>query len=209
MAGPTGREAWGVPAHVALADRPPARMRTAPILFPDARDPRRALRWDLTELRQVLGDCGGIGGDPMRLALGAGDELDAMLVRDGTWPDPRCLGGLGGELLEGLDFDAAPAFAAWLDRERHHLRAATGELLGEMAIEVAARADHRRAADLALRGLQLDPFDVDLHALLIESLVARRDVVAARGHLERCTERFRDELGMPLPRPIGAESVSP
>jgi len=55
VARPTGQKAWGVLAHVALADRPPARMRTAAMLFPDARDPRRALRWNPTELRQALG----------------------------------------------------------------------------------------------------------------------------------------------------------
>lgn len=204
VAGPTGHKAWGVLAHVALADRPPARTRTAAMLFPDARDARRALRWNLTELRPLLGDTGELGGDPLRLVLGADDELDVALVLAGTWPDPAHLGGLGGQLLEGLDFDGAPAFAAWLDRERHHLHAVTGALLGEMAVDAAARADQTRAADLALRGLQLDPFDVERHVLLVEALVAGGDVGAARRHVEKCTQLFRDELGASLPDPIGA-----
>lgn len=204
VAGPAGNKAWGVLAHVVLADRPPARTRTAAMLFPDARDPRRALRWNLTELRQLLGDTGDLGGDPLRLVLGTDDELDVSLVLDGTWPDPAHLGGLGGELLEGLDFDDTPDFAAWLDRERHHLRAATGALLGEMAVDAAARSDHTRAADLALRGLELDPFEVDRHVLLVEALVAGGDVGSARRHVARCTELFLDELGAPLPEPIGA-----
>ena len=63
-----------------------------------------------------------VGGDPLELRLGEGDVVDAQLVLARRWPEHEWLEGLGGELLEGLNFDAAPRFADWLDLERHHLR---------------------------------------------------------------------------------------
>jgi DNA-binding SARP family transcriptional activator len=200
--GSCGRKGWGVLAYLALADRPPTRRRLAELLFGEADDPLRALRWNLTQLRRVLEAPEAIGGDPVALQLGHDDVLDVQLVLSRRRPDHEWLGGLGGELLEGMSFDAAPRFAEWLDLERHHVRGATEALLVELAVARGAAGDHRAAADLALRLVALSEYDAGHHALLVRALIAAGDETAARAHVQRCTARFRDELGSPLPGEI-------
>jgi DNA-binding SARP family transcriptional activator len=200
--GPSGRKAWGLLAYAALVDRPPTRQRLAELLFSEAADPLRALRWNLTQLRVALGARDVVGGDPLELRLGDADVLDAKLVLARSWPADEDLGGLGGELLEGLSFDRAPAFADWLDLERHHLRGATEALLVELAVTRGARGDHSGAAELARRAVALDEFNAGHHALLVRSLVAGGDEDAARAHVARCTTVYRDGLGAPMPAEI-------
>ena len=185
-----GRKAWGVLAYVALVDRPASRQRVAELMFAEADDPLRALRWNLTQLRHALDAPEMVGGDPLELRLGEGDVVDAQLVLARRWPEHEWLEGLGGELLEGLNFDAAPRFADWLDLERHHLRGATVALLVELAVARGASGDHRAAADLALPAVELDEFNAGHHALLVRSLVSAGDDVAAGAHVSgarRCS----------------------
>ncbi|GAA1635925.1 hypothetical protein [Actinoplanes couchii] len=43
------RKSWALLACLLLAERPPSRARLAGLLYPEADDPMRALRWGLTE----------------------------------------------------------------------------------------------------------------------------------------------------------------
>ena len=54
-AAPRGHKVWGLLAYLVLTDRPVARTRAAALLFPDANDPLAAMRWNLHELRRLLG----------------------------------------------------------------------------------------------------------------------------------------------------------
>jgi SAM-dependent methyltransferase len=67
--GPCGRKAWGLLAYAALVDRPPTRQRLGGLLFCEAADPLRALRWNLTQLRVALDARDIVGGDPLELRL--------------------------------------------------------------------------------------------------------------------------------------------
>src|SRR6185312_13777094 len=49
------RKSWAVLAFLLLAERPPTRSRLASLLFAEADDPLRALRWCLAEIRPGLG----------------------------------------------------------------------------------------------------------------------------------------------------------
>lgn len=201
---PRGRKTWGVLAYLALADGPCSRRRLTDLLFVEALDPLRTLRWNLADLRRALGGADSVAGDPVELRLDEGDEVDVELVISRAWPDVEQLAGLGGELLEGLSFDGAPAYAAWLDLERHHLRAATETLLTELAVGQSVLGEHRRAAELAVRAIRLDDLNADHHALLVRSLVADGDEAAARSHVARCAQLYREQLGVALPETIGA-----
>ena len=46
-----------------------SRLALAELLFPDAEDPLRALRWTLVELRRTLGGSEVLHGDPLVLDL--------------------------------------------------------------------------------------------------------------------------------------------
>ena len=58
VAPPRGHKVWGLLAYLVLNGRPVARTRVAALLFPDANDPLATVRWNLHELRRLLGpDC--------------------------------------------------------------------------------------------------------------------------------------------------------
>jgi DNA-binding SARP family transcriptional activator len=52
------RKSCAVLAYLLLSERAPTRSQLASILFADADDPARALRWSLTEIPRGLGDDG-------------------------------------------------------------------------------------------------------------------------------------------------------
>jgi len=61
------RKSWSLLAYLILNDRAPTRSQLASLLYGDADDPGRALRWNLTELRHALGERGSVDGDPVDL----------------------------------------------------------------------------------------------------------------------------------------------
>lgn len=95
---PRGRKTWALLAYLLLAERPPSRQRLASLLFTDADDPLRALRWNLSELRRALTDAATIAGDPVCLRLHDGHRTDVHLLRSGHGWDEGELERLGGDL---------------------------------------------------------------------------------------------------------------
>src|SRR5687768_5445329 len=66
-------------------DRPVARTRVAALLFPDANDPLAAVRWNLHELRRLLGPDSDVAGDPITTRLAPNTALDVTSLRSGSW----------------------------------------------------------------------------------------------------------------------------
>ena len=52
---PKGKKVWALFAYLVLSERQPTRSQLIELLFPDAEDPAGALRWNLSELRRLLG----------------------------------------------------------------------------------------------------------------------------------------------------------
>ena len=52
---PKGKKVWALFAYLVLSERQPTRPQLIELLFPDAEDPAGALRWNLSELRRLLG----------------------------------------------------------------------------------------------------------------------------------------------------------
>ncbi|HXF71012.1 MAG TPA: SARP family transcriptional regulator, partial [Actinomycetota bacterium] len=73
---PRGRKVWGLLAYLLLSGRPAPREDLARLLFGEADDPLGALRWNLAELRRLLGLPDGLQGSPIELALPAGTFVD-------------------------------------------------------------------------------------------------------------------------------------
>jgi len=196
---PRGRKAWALLAYLLLGEAPPSRRRLASLLFADAEDPLRALRWNLAELRRALGPAVTVGGDPVEVRLRPGTRVDVLLLGQGV-PPPLT----SGELLEGMDFPSSPAFEAWLAVERRRLTAACEALLHAAALARLASGEPDEAAALAARCVELDPFNADHHAVLVRSLAVAGDRAAARGQVLRCTDLFRRELGVDPPPAVAA-----
>ena len=81
VAPPRGHKVWGLLAYLVLNDQPVARTRAAALLFPDANDPLATVRWNLHELRRLLGPDCGLRGDPIRLRLPPASVLDVAVLR--------------------------------------------------------------------------------------------------------------------------------
>ncbi|MGH3175310.1 MAG: AfsR/SARP family transcriptional regulator, partial [Streptosporangiaceae bacterium] len=96
------RKSWALLAYLILSERPAARSQLASLLFAEADDPVRALRWCLAEIRRALGDEGSVDGDPVVLRLPPGAVVDVQVVMKGTWTTAVGLPGLGADLLDGM-----------------------------------------------------------------------------------------------------------
>jgi len=206
---PKGRKAWALLAYLVLSKRPPSREQLAGLLFGEADDPLGALRWNLAELRRLIGDPQMLRGEPMELTLPSGTFVDVRIVTGGTWLQGIDVPGLGRDLLEGMDFPSSPAFEAWLLSERLHLKASSEAMIREGAL---ARLGSGRAADavsLAARLVELNPLDESFQGLLIRSLASAGDRHAAQRQLRASVELFRRELGIkPGPEVMSAVEVA-
>jgi DNA-binding SARP family transcriptional activator len=195
VSNPRGYKAWGLLAYLLRTDRPPSRDELVSLLFSEADDPFAALRWNLSALRRALSDAR-LEGDPLRLSLPHDTFVDVETLISGSWLDALRLPGMERELLEGMTFSSSPAFDIWLLTERRHLGATAEAVLREAALARLGAGDAGAAADLAARLVQVNPFDENFQTLLVRSLAAAGDGLAAARQVMRCTELFRRELGV-------------
>jgi DNA-binding SARP family transcriptional activator len=196
-AAPKGRKVWAILAYLALSDRAPTRQELTELLFPDADDPAAALRWNLSELRRVLGDPSTVGsGNDVRLRLPEGSSIDVHVLMGGTSVEALELPGLGRELLEGLEVDASPGFEAWLLGVRRRLQALSAAVLRESALRALAAGDPGTAVELSTRLVAADPLDEDAHVLLVRAFAGTGDAVAVERQLAASSDLFRRELGV-------------
>lgn len=193
---PRGRKAWALLAFLVQAESPVARARLAELLFDDADDPLGALRWNLAELRRLLGAEATIGGDPVTLELSPGSEVDVRILTTGTWMEASRVPGIGLEFLAGADSTASAAFEAWLLTERRRLAHLSAAVLREAASAHLAAGRAEDALDAATKLVGLDEFDEDGQILLVEAHRAAGGPRTARTYLEATVARFRRELGV-------------
>ncbi|HLI57786.1 MAG TPA: BTAD domain-containing putative transcriptional regulator [Actinomycetota bacterium] len=172
------------------------REQLAQLLFAEAADPLGAVRWNIAEIRRLLGDPEALRGDAIRLELPAGAVVDVSVLTLGTWHEALQMPGLGQDLLAGMSFSSSPAFEAWLLSERLHLQSATEAVLREAAHARLAAGEWETAVSLATRLLALNPFSDASQALLIRGLAAKGDLPAAMRQQASCVELFRRELGV-------------
>lgn len=193
---PRGNKVWALLAFLALAETAQSRHLLASMLFPDADDPLGALRWNISQLRRLLGPGCSVEGDPIRLRLPAGVMLDTKVLLEGTWIEAVGLPGLGRDLLEGLSYGSAPSFELWLTNERARFGAASEAILHEATLVNLAHRSYGDALGYATRLVSLNRYDENSHALLARTLRASGDVAGAQRQVELAVRLFRDELGV-------------
>lgn len=178
---PRGHKPRALLALLTLSDVPLSRDRLTGLLFGDADDPLGSLRWNLAQLRRLLGSGVRLEGDPPRVDLPPETEIDVRTLVSGTWAEALRVPGLGRELLEGIQPATDAAFDAWLLAERRRCAGVAAAMLREAATARLAAGDARAAVELATRLVGLDEYDEEAHALLIRAhvaAVARRTPVA-------------------------------
>jgi len=192
---PRGQKVWGLLAFLICSHRPVSRKQLAEMLFAEADDPLAVLRWNLSELRRLLGSSG-MRGDLLDLQLVPMTYVDINVVAHGTWAEALQVPGLDQELLGALNFSACPVFDVWLATERRHLQATSEAVLREAALARLAMGARDEAADLAGRLVRQNPLDENYQALLVRCLAAAGDGVGAARQVAACRELFLRELGV-------------
>jgi DNA-binding SARP family transcriptional activator len=210
------RKSWATLAFLLLAERPPTRSQLASLLFGEAADPLRALRWSLAEIRRGLGPDARLDGDPVRLALPPGARVDVDVLVHGDWREAVDLPGLDADLLDGLTLQNAAAFESWLLSQRSRLSAAAESILHEAALGHLSRGELGKARDAALRASAMSPLDENHQALLIRiyrlageddaahrqfaawSTTAERELAASPGAAVQLAMRERRRPAQPL-----------
>ena len=189
------RKSWAVLTLLLLGERPPTRSQLAALLFADADDPLRALRWCLAEIRKGLGPDGVVDGDPVQLTLPVGATVDVEVLVHGHWSEAVALPGLGAELLDGYTVANAAPFESWLLSQRRRLSASAEAILHEAALGHLARGDLDGALVLAVRAAVMSPLDENYQALLIRLYRLGGDDAAARRQFAAWAATADRELG--------------
>ena len=189
------RKSWALLAYLLLADAPPTRSQLAGMLFAEADDPLRALRWSLAEIRRCLGDDSSLDGDPVLLRLPPGTVVDVDVLTHRTWTDAVEVLGLDRDLLDGVVIQAAPAFESWLLSERRRLAATAESILHEAALGLLAQGAHDRARGFAVRAAAMSPLDENHQALLIRLYRLAGDDAAAEQQYAAWSQLLDTELG--------------
>jgi DNA-binding SARP family transcriptional activator len=204
-----GNKPWAITAYLALAGGPVPRARLTPLLFDSAQDPAAALRWNLGQVRRLLGRPDVLSGPVLRLPDDA-VCFDVDAVGTARWQDAVELDGFGGELLEGMQFPDCAAFETWLLGERRRLAALTEAALQEATLSALSVGDLDDGVGYASRLVTLNPRSDTHQELLIRAYAMSGDPVAARRQLGSAVRLFRRELGCdPQPSVFLAAEVVP
>jgi DNA-binding SARP family transcriptional activator len=189
------RKSWALLAYLVLAERPPSRAQLARLLFSEAEDPQRALRWNLSEIRRGLGGQASIEDDPVQLRLPRDAVVDVEVLTRGASSEAIGLPGLGLDLLEGVTVRSSAAFEIWLLAQQRHLAAASEAILHEAAVRSLARGTWEEAIGYASRVTAMNPLDENHQALLIRLYRLAGDDEAAERQFAACSAVFDSELG--------------
>jgi DNA-binding SARP family transcriptional activator len=196
------RKSWALLTFLLLAERPPSRSQLAALLFGEADDPLRALRWCLAEIRRGLGPGALLDGDPVQLTLPAGAVLDVDVLVHGHWSEVAALPGLGMDLLDGFAIAGGEPFESWLLSQRRRVSAATEAILHEAALGHLAGNDVDQARQLAVRAAMMSPLDENHQALLIRLYRLSGEDDAAERQFAAWSETCERELGVPPGAPV-------
>jgi pimeloyl-ACP methyl ester carboxylesterase/DNA-binding SARP family transcriptional activator len=196
-------------ARLSLAKCPVARAELAPLLFPDADDPRRALRWHLSALRGKLPEQlrQGLKADPNSISMEVTTDVEAfrtgaagLLQTPGGPHDSQVLSLYRGDLCAGLAVSASPAFDTWLYVEQEGLRRLFRQATVAYALWATGAQRHDAAVAPLSRLVAVDPYFEEAHVLLIEAHEALGQQEAARAAYHLYQRIVRQEL-QAEPRP--------
>jgi len=196
VAAPRGNKAWGLLSYLMLTDQPIARTRAAAMLFPDANDPLATVRWNLYELRRLLGTDVDLRGDPIRARLPPTGVVDVKVLRSGSWRQALHFADPDAELLQGLSFAGCPGFETWLAAERRHLRSTAEAVLHESVLAQLAGGQTDQAVATAAKLVASDPYQEDVQELYVRCLLAAGDLAGARRQRQAAIDLIRRDLGV-------------
>jgi len=200
---PRSRKVRALLAFLTLEQAPVSRSRLCDLLWDIPNDPRGELRWCLSKLRTVLDEPSRsrVVGSNDSVALDLSNcQVDALEIeRAAKVGFARASGELlsqlheqsSGELLEGLQLDGSAEFLAWLTAQRQRFRIMRAALLSELAAR--APNDSEEIFGYLQTWLQLAPFDLSAHAVLLDALSKRARIREADEHVAATIRSFERE----------------
>jgi DNA-binding SARP family transcriptional activator len=195
-----------------------ARAELAELIFPEAEEPRAALRWHLTYLRRRLPEPVGahLFASAEQVTLGAPTDVGAFqrgARRLLEQPDDRALAAavLGlyrGDLCAGLTVSASAVFDTWLYVQQEALRRVFRQATVAVARRALAHGDVTGVGEPLAQLISVDPYYEEGHHLLIavSEALGRREAAAAV--YQRYQRLLRQELQIEPPRSL-AERYEP
>jgi DNA-binding SARP family transcriptional activator len=192
---PRGQKVWALLGYLLRSGTALSRRHVADLLFADAQDPQATLRWNLSEMRKLLGTAE-LRGDMLSIIRDKSLYVDVDALTQGSWSQALRAPGLDHVFLEGLHLSGCAAFEVWLATERRHLQATSEAVLREAALARLASGACVEATDLAARLVRQNPLDEDYQVLLVRCLAAAGDGLGAARQASACRELFLRELGV-------------
>lgn len=195
---PGSRKVRGLLAYLAMAQNPPGRSQLCDLLWDIPDDPRGELRWCLSKVRALIDQCR-VTAQSDTIAVDLSDcSVDATEIAGAYKAGFRTLSDdqlramaerFAGDFLEGLAIDRNPGFETWLLSQRRRFRDIHISLL-EHIVQRFRADDARPYLD---RWIQLAPFDLRPHEMLLAALAAEGRIREGEEHLEATAKRFASE----------------
>jgi DNA-binding SARP family transcriptional activator len=199
---PASKKTRALLGYLVITGTPHLRERLCDLLWQGPNDPRGALRWSLTKLREVL-DEGRIRADREHVAfepVGASGDLARVraALAGGVQPAGdealrEAAGLFRGELLEGLDLPDAVTYREWCVGQREAARALHVDVLATLVERCSADPD--AALSFARRRLAIDPLTEAAHVAVVKLLAAAGRRREAAEQAEVCRRILERELG--------------
>jgi DNA-binding SARP family transcriptional activator len=188
---------------LALTPGPVGRSKLCDLLWEVPNDPRGELRWSLSRLRSVL------GADEHRLTTPAPDQValdvsgcfvDAVAVDKAVQAGVTEMGAdelaeacglFGGELLGGLQLDGSAGFHGWLTAQRQRFHTLHIAILEELVRRSTPGSEETFVRLEAW--LQLAPFDLRPHEVMLDALAQCGRLRDAQDHLATTIRLFEEQ----------------
>lgn len=215
LALPQSKKTRALLGYLLLTGQEHRRERLCSLLWDVVDDPRAALRWSLSKLRELV--------DGPELKRLCSDREHVSLVRTGLYVDalevqrlvganvrdasPQAMAAaralFRGELLEGIDLDDFHGFSAWLLAERTHFRELRRRVLRGLIEHSGGRPE--RTLPLIRELTHIDPRDDAARAKLLEVLHATGAIGEAHEQA-RANQRLMALIPAPEPPPAPQDS---
>jgi len=199
---PRSRKVRGLLGFLALSPQAVSRARLCDLFWDVPNDPRGELRWSLSKLRGILDDRERARvttrGDLVALDL-SDTRVDALEVDRavqaglGRLPTARLdevCDLFGGNFLEGVELGGTPEAAGWLAAQRNRYSTIHVEVLHALALAAPHADETFRRLDA---WLQLAPFDVRAHQVMLDALARAGRLRDAEEHLAATIRSFETE----------------
>jgi ABC-type oligopeptide transport system substrate-binding subunit/DNA-binding SARP family transcriptional activator len=187
----SGHRPLALLAYLLVTGKAHTRQHLIDLLFEGPDDPRAALRWTLTKLREAIG-ADYVLADRQEVAFNFESDywLDVAAFEAGQIELYR------GDLLEGLHLRDAYAFEDWLLFQRERLRGHYQAALERLLAEQENRGDSAGAVETAHQLLQLDNLREEWHRALIHAYARLGKREAALAQYAQCRQVLEAELGV-------------